>query len=524
MVIKVRELNDVKSLEDMLNFVEKLRIESSNNRNNDEILSLVDRAIQKCELIDDQKSLVKLYEIKISQIQHSEENFTVVTGLIRKMKAISQKINYVGGLALAYNVEWYIEKYKGNKQRSKSAIEKSMKFIALNNNIEEYDYYTCYYSFGVEKWLLDHDEKASCILEECVYYFMNNGFYRSLTFALGVLLIIYQQNQNKEKMIDLTKKILGRRGFLEGIPEEIKSNIHFFIGFSQELSFNLNIAEEHLKKTASILKPIYKSSIYSSYYITALPYLVATFALQGKLELAYNKMIEIDELIQEGIATRNLDEFNKEQMKHIFNLTKFYILSRLQGFQSEHLQELKQNILANISKCYSNAIFFSEFLLNTELTKEQLIELQNLKNPSTLRVEHIINFLIEKTSNPDEKYLIEAISKLKNRPVEERMTTVEKAFADLLAAQEYYKLGRFSEIYPLLKKYENKLNGIEVLELRIFMEAFVQVGAFKNGDPLGPALQYMAIKKCQNYGFSRLENRLLNYLDLQSQEVRNFIH
>ena len=47
MVIKVRELNDVKSLEDMLNFVEKLRIESSNNRNNDEILSLVDRAIQK---------------------------------------------------------------------------------------------------------------------------------------------------------------------------------------------------------------------------------------------------------------------------------------------------------------------------------------------------------------------------------------------------------------------------------------------------------------------------------------------
>ncbi|MCG3224811.1 MAG: hypothetical protein H7647_10115 [Candidatus Heimdallarchaeota archaeon] len=53
------------------------------------------------------------------------------------------------------------------------------------------------------------------------------------------------------------------------------------------------------------------------------------------------------------------------------------------------------------------------------------------------------------------------------------------------------------------------------MKCRIFMEAFIQVGAYKNGDPLGPALQYMAIKKCRNYGFSRLENKLLDYLQLQ---------
>jgi len=55
------------------------------------------------------------------------------------------------------------------------------------------------------------------------------------------------------------------------------------------------------------------------------------------------------------------------------------------------------------------------------------------------------------------------------------------------------------------------------------MEAFIQVGAYKNGDPLGPALQYMAIKKCRNYGFSRLEDTLLNYLQLQQNEIARTI-
>ena len=95
----------------------------------------------------------------------------------------------------------------------------------------------------------------------------------------------------------------------------------------------------------------------------------------------------------------------------------------------------------------------------------------------------------------------------------------EKAFADLLAAQEYYKINRFAEIYPLLKKHEKQLHKIEVLEMRVFMEAFIQVGAYKNGDPLGPALQYMAIKKCRQYGFSRLENELLNYITMQGNDT-----
>ena len=66
---------------------------------------------------------------------------------------------------------------------------------------------------------------------------------------------------------------------------------------------------------------------------------------------------------------------------------------------------------------------------------------------------------------------------------------------------------------------KNNLHKIEVLEMRVFMEAFIQVGAYKNGDPLGPALQYMAIKKCRLYGFSKLENNLLDYLNMQKKDA-----
>ncbi|MHA1347705.1 MAG: hypothetical protein ACTSO3_14995, partial [Candidatus Heimdallarchaeaceae archaeon] len=290
-------------------------------------------------------------------------------------------------------------------------------------------------------------------------------------------------------------------------------------GVSHKLSFNLNEAEKHLMEVKSILKPIYKKSIYSGYFLTALSHLTVTYALQGRLELTLEQMEEVEELIEEGFATKNLDSFNKKQITHTFNLVTFYIKSRRHSFQTEDLQELVQRIVDYIGKYYSNAMFFSEFLLNANLSKELLIEIRNLENQSTKRIEHIINFLIEKTAQTEEQQTMKSISMLKERPLKEKMTTVEKAFADLLAAREYYKIKRFAEIYPLLKKYNNRLHRIEVLEMRIFMEAFIQVGAYKNGDTLGPALQYMAIKKCRLYGFSRLENTLLDYLQWQQMEI-----
>lgn len=152
----------------------------------------------------------------------------------------------------------------------------------------------------------------------------------------------------------------------------------------------------------SILKPIYKKSIYSSYFLTTLSHLTATYALQGKLMLALEQMKEVEELMEEGIAIKNLDSFNKKQITHTFNLVTFYIKSRQYSFQTEDLQELVQIIVEGIGKYYSNAMFFSEFLLNSNLSKEQLIEIKNSDNQSTKRIEHVVNFLIEKTVQTEE--------------------------------------------------------------------------------------------------------------------------
>ncbi|MCE7743469.1 MAG: hypothetical protein GOP50_13545 [Candidatus Heimdallarchaeota archaeon] len=510
-------IKQVKSEENLKAITDKLRIIASNKKNAD-ISKLIDRALAKSRNLNNNIAIINLLELKIKQNFHLDANIEELSINLDEMIELATKIDYVEGLALAYTTKWGIEKSQGNMKISTESLAKAIDNVSKLDS-KDYAYYICTYSFAIHEWLVNRDAGVEDRLEECCNYFYYRGFYHGLVMGLGILAIIYLQTQNKEKSMKLTRKILGRSDFLNQIPSEIRSNIHFFIGFSQELSFNLGKAEEHLLEAKRILKPIYKTSIYSSYYLTGLSYLTATYALQGKLELAQRQMKEVDELIEEGIATKNLDNFSKEQMNHIFNLTKFYIQSRLQNFQSRSLQKLVQTILANIHRYYGNAIFFSEFLLNADLTSEQLVEIRNLNNPSTKRVEHILNFLIEKATQTEEKQIVNSISILKRRPVEERMTFVEKAFADLLATQEYYRINRFTEIYPLLKKYENQLHRIEVLELRILMEAFIQVGAFKNGDPLGPALQYMAIKKCKQYGFSGLEKKLANYLMMQGTDI-----
>ncbi len=500
------------------NKVMELRILCANEKSED-VLNLINNTLKLYEDSYNDRLIVDLYELKIKQLYHVKENIYVVEKLIKEMSQKAQEIGYSGGLALSYQIRGYLEFLKGNRIGSKIEISRAIKILKESPQIDRYSQIICYYSFAVDSWLSKRDYNTSSILEECADYFYQNGFYRSFIQCLSLLILIYQQTQAKTKSMDLVQKIFMNKTFLTKIPQEIKSNLFYFIGVSNKLNFNLRETEYFLLETIKNLKFIYQKNIYSGFYLRGLAHLTATYALQGKLELAYNQMIEVEELIKEGIATRNLDTFSKKQIEHDFNLTKFYIHSRLQTFQIDELQDLVQSILNNLNKQHSDAIFFSEFLLNANLSRKQLLEIKNLQNPSTKRVEHLINFLIEKSTSPKEKQIINLISILKKRPVEERMTLVERAFADLLAAQEYYKIERYAEIYPLLRKYENQLHRIEVLELRLFMEAFIQIGAFKNGDPMGPALQYVAIRKCQHYGFSRLENRLLNYLDLQAKDV-----
>ena len=512
------EIEQIDNFEDFFNFINKIRPLCSNKKSSF-IEQILDKAINRCKAVDAQNSLISLYDLKIRQLYHNKNKLPEALEVHAKMCTLATKLDDDTGLALAYQLKWHIEKLRGNKKISSRSIRKAIEIIESSTSIDDYTRFFCYYSSAVENWLEYRDFSSSTILEECIDFFYSTGYYHGLAMSLGVLIIIYQQTQNREESMKLIRRILSRRNLLLQMPKEILSIVHFFIGFSHELSFNLNNAENHLLESQAILRPIYRKSIYSGYYVTTLSYLTSTYALQGKLELALKQMKEVEELMEEGIVTRNLDSFNKEQLKHIFNLTKFYIHSRLQNFRIEDIQELVQTIFNNIGNYHSNAMFFSEFLMNAELTKEQLIKIKNLNNPSTKRVEHIINFLIEKTTHAEEQQIINYISVLKKRPVEKRMTFLEKAYADLLAAREYYKINRFAEIYPLLKKYENNLHKIEILEMRVFIEAFIQVGAYKNGDPLEPALQYMAIKKCRQYGFSRLENSLLDYLNMQGNDA-----
>lgn len=164
----------------------------------------------------------------------------------------------------------------------------------------------------------------------------------------------------------------------------------------------------------------------------------------------------------------------------------------------------------------------SEFILNSDLDSDKLQKLLEINNFSINRVKYLIEFMLGKrklTGINQEQIALSCIATLEKRITTSKTTFIEHAYANLLIAQQLFSLKHYAKISPLLKKYENRLHRIEVLEMRIFIEAFIQVGAYKNGDPLGPALQYMAIKKCRLYGFSRLENTLLNYMNLQQKDA-----
>ena len=60
---KVKNLDIINSKESMSLFIDSFRVFASNNRNNENVLCIIDKAIQKCNQLDDQKSLVKLYEL-----------------------------------------------------------------------------------------------------------------------------------------------------------------------------------------------------------------------------------------------------------------------------------------------------------------------------------------------------------------------------------------------------------------------------------------------------------------------------
>ncbi|NPD89161.1 MAG: hypothetical protein HGN29_10580 [Asgard group archaeon] len=520
-----RIIDKIENNGDLISVEKNLRLLASNYRTL-QVSELIDKTIEKCKFLDNKKILVDLYGHKILILYNFGDKIQTVSKLVDEMISISKKINYKEGLAWAYSYVWYIEKLKGNVESSIKALEKSNRILANIIHYDEYIYNFVKYSSAMEKWLKEHDASISESLEVSANYFFNNGFHRSFAQTIGFLSIVFMRTQETKKGLRLLKNILSNRLIFENMPHDVKSIIYFFAGLVHLLDQNLYYSELFLTESYNYMKHTYKESIYFSNYIVMNSFLSTVTALQGRLEQALDIIKEVDDLLKQEFFDKNLDFGTKKQIYHTLNLNKFYVYSRLKNFDSEEMLDLIEKIFMGCKTLYSDFMLLSEFILNANLESGKMEELLSLENYSLNRIKHIILFVLQKNIRKEEsndwRYL-QRIKILNNREKTKKTTFIENVFADLLIAQQLFSLKRYEEIYSLLRKYETQLHRIEVLELCIFMEAFIQVGAFKSGNPLGPALQYMAIKKCRNYGFSRLESKLLYYLDKQHRDIQLLI-
>ncbi|MCK4845075.1 MAG: hypothetical protein KAS95_05340, partial [Candidatus Heimdallarchaeota archaeon] len=434
-----------------------------------------------------------------------------------KMHNLAEEINYTDGLALCFTYKWFIEKFQGDKISAKRAMDKSLEILNQLTDCDRYIHHFILYSYAVEKWLEERDPKSSDILEECTDYFFQNGFYRSLVQTLGILLIIYQRTQNTKKVLKISEQLVNKE-FFEQIPQDVQACSYFFMGMGYMLRSNLSDAEIYFEKSRKILKESYKSSIYFTYYLTTLSYFPAIKALQGKLDQAIQLAEETEKLLQDGFIQKNLDKVNKRQITHTFNLTKFYVQTRKKDCNIEESSELIKKLYSGTQINYSDAIMLSEFLLNAQLSYEQLQELQKKDNVSLKRVKHITSFMMEKTRTDVELTAVEllrnCIVTLWKRRVPKDDTFVEQSFVDLFLAQQYYEIGRFDEMNKLLKPYSDNLDSIEVLEQRLFIKGMMYFAAHRSGDIFAPSKFYKTIQECKSNDFTRLEELLTSYIGL----------
>ena len=512
---------------EILSIIEYLRPKATHIKSS-AMMNLIDKAIEKSSVFNNKKIMIFLYDLKIRQLYHLNKNLEKVCFLLTKMKNLVENSKNYDCIALFNQLVWHIEKLKGNHKKSLKGINTSMLLLRKSLLNDKYTINFCRYSYAVEIWLTEHNLESANLLEECIDFFYQNNYYRSLAQIFGLLSIIYTRKHESKRTLSLSNQILANRDLFENLPLDVKGIIYYFTGLGYMLDANLVIAESYFNEAYTILKPIYKDSIYFAYYLVLLSYLAKVKGLQCKTEQATNMVKEADKLLQTEFVKKNLDENSKKQIIHTHNLTKFYNISRLSNYNPQENQELMEEIYEGCKVHYSDFMTFSEFILNSNFDFDKLQQLLTIDNFSINRVKHLIEFMLEKqkleAEISQEQKSLNCITILEKRVITSKTTFIEHVYANLLIAQQLFSLKRYAEISPLLKQYESRLKRIEVLEMRIFMEAFIQVGAYKNGDPLGPALQYMAIKKCRDYGFSRLEKILLDYLQLQRKEIPSRIY
>ncbi len=509
-----RELEMVQSVEELRPVLVNLQVFASNNRSSKKASVLIRKAIEKNEIVNDNKSRVILYDLQIRQLYHQTNHLLEINNLLSSMRSLTEELNYQEGLALFYQLTWHIEKFKDNKKISAEAINESLKIL---NNLSEQDGYVynfCRYSYAVERWLEKRDSTSADILEKCAEYFFQNGFYRSLVQTLGLLLIIYQQTQNREKVLEISQVLLGNKSVFERLPKDVQAYTQYVAGVGYMLQFCLENAETHFGRAHKIFKVTHKQTIYISNYVLVLSYLSMSQALQGKMDQAIQVIDETEKLLQDDFIQKNLDKVNKRQIAHTFNLIKFYIQTRRKDFNIEGSSNLIENIYSGMKINYSDAIMLSEFLLNAQLSDEQLLELQKKDNPSLKRAKHIASFMMEKTRTD---VALTAVERLRNcivslwkRRIPKDDTFVEQSFVDLLLARQYYDMKRFDEINKLLKPYSDNLDTIEVLEQRLFIKGMMLFAAHRSGDFTAAPKFSKTIIECKSNDFTSLEEYFQN--------------
>lgn len=513
----------IKTMEDLRRFIDGLRIIAANEKS-DEVRELINKTVKKSLKLKDDISRIHLYELEIKQVFHQIKELPTAEKKLEEMKKLSIECNYKDGLILSLSIEWGIEKLKENKEESKKAISQCMTLLENNTECDEYVYNICRYSYATDQWIEEHNYQSSSILEELIPYFHRKGFHRSIAQTLGILSIIYQHNQDEAKACYISEQLFGNIYQFNLQSDDFQVISYYLAGIGKLLGHNLKQAENLFNEAYVLLnKQLQLSSYFDYYYIRLLSHIATIQALQGKIILSYENIRKIEELLEDDSFLKNMEPYSRKQVPHTLNLVKFYINSRLFGFKTENVQQLIGQIYKGIEGNYSDSILLSEFILNAGLNKKQLENLIELNNASLRRIKHILEYKLLKLKKNGENIVDLYVNILSRERKNKRITFIEQAFSELLLAQELFDKQKYLEIYPLLEKYKKRYHRIEVLEMRIFMEAFIQVGAFKSGDPLGPALQYMAIKKCRIYGFTRLENTLLDYLQLQHKEIKRAI-
>lgn len=262
-----QQIQENMTLDRFKQIVEQLRVFTSNNKSNVNLIQLIEKTIEKAKNFYDYKSIVNLYGLKILLLENRRENLEKIIKIANDMENLSKENSNQEGLALTYSYWWFIEKIKGNKVKGKSFIEEAFLLIDKSKKEEPYIVHFVHYSYAIEKWLEEHDSESVKILEECAHYFFKEGFYRSLAQTIGLLGIIYSRMHENMKALNMSNQILANRYLFENLPLDVRGIIYYFTGWSYILNANLIMAESYFNEAYNILKPIYNNSIYFSNFL-----------------------------------------------------------------------------------------------------------------------------------------------------------------------------------------------------------------------------------------------------------------